>query len=237
MLDPTTALAQVRAGLVKAYAVTAATRLSSAPESRRPMRRGCPAFACRCGMVFGCRRARRRISSPSSTLRPWQPWPMQACARVSPISDRRFSRATSRPPTHFAPCRRPRSRNGGQSSRRLASRQIRRPLLPRRPLSVTASAHERRSKYPPAKPGALLSEPLKAAGRGRCATPVTVASSRNNSSDSNSSRQIIDPPVKARPKYRAPAPCHRAFFVRRSRNSPPCAFRPSVASFSGGRPP
>jgi YD repeat-containing protein len=39
------------------------------------------------------------------------------------------------------------------------------------------------SKYPPAKPGALLSEPLKAAGRGRYATPVTVASSRNNSRD------------------------------------------------------
>jgi hypothetical protein len=36
-------------------------------------------------------------------------------------------------------------------------------------------------KYPPAEPGALLSEPLKAAGRGCCATPVTVASSRNNS--------------------------------------------------------
>jgi hypothetical protein len=29
------------------------------------------------------------------------------------------------------------------------------------------------SKYPPAKPGALLSEPLKAAGRGRYATPCS----------------------------------------------------------------
>ena len=42
---------------------------------------------------------------------------------------------------------------------------------------------EMASKYPPAKPGALLSEPLKAAGRGRYATPVKVASSRNNSRD------------------------------------------------------
>ena len=32
ILDPTATLAQVRAGLVKAYAVTAVTRLSSAPE-------------------------------------------------------------------------------------------------------------------------------------------------------------------------------------------------------------
>jgi hypothetical protein len=44
-----------------------------------------------------------------------------------------------------------------------------------------------RCKYPPAKLGALLSEPLNAAYRGRCATPVTVASSRNNSKDHNSS--------------------------------------------------
>jgi hypothetical protein len=32
------------------------------PKSRRSTRRGCPAFACHCGMVFGCRRARRRTS-------------------------------------------------------------------------------------------------------------------------------------------------------------------------------
>ena len=47
-------------------------------------------------------------------------------APSSPISDRRFSRATSRPPRHFVPCRRPRPQNGGP--RRLASRRNKRRL-------------------------------------------------------------------------------------------------------------
>jgi tripartite-type tricarboxylate transporter receptor subunit TctC len=44
MLDPTTALAQVRAGLVKAYAVAATTRLSSAPEIPTVDEAGLPGF-------------------------------------------------------------------------------------------------------------------------------------------------------------------------------------------------
>jgi tripartite-type tricarboxylate transporter receptor subunit TctC len=44
ILDPTTALAQVRAGRVKAYAVTAATRLSSAPEIPTVDEAGLPGF-------------------------------------------------------------------------------------------------------------------------------------------------------------------------------------------------
>jgi tripartite-type tricarboxylate transporter receptor subunit TctC len=44
MLDPTTSLAQVRAGRVKAYAVAATTRLSSAPEIPTVDEAGLPGF-------------------------------------------------------------------------------------------------------------------------------------------------------------------------------------------------
>jgi tripartite-type tricarboxylate transporter receptor subunit TctC len=44
LLDPTTALAQVRAGRVKAYAVAAGTRLSSAPEIPTVDEAGLPGF-------------------------------------------------------------------------------------------------------------------------------------------------------------------------------------------------
>jgi tripartite-type tricarboxylate transporter receptor subunit TctC len=44
IMDPSTALAQVRAGRVKAYAVTAATRLSSAPEIPTADEAGLPGF-------------------------------------------------------------------------------------------------------------------------------------------------------------------------------------------------
>jgi transposase-like protein len=42
-------------------------------------------------------------------------------------------------------------------------------LRSRRQAGTTSKSgdHGRRSKYPPAKPGALVCEPLKAAGRGR----------------------------------------------------------------------
>jgi hypothetical protein len=39
------------------------------------------------------------------------------------------------------------------------------------------------SKYPPAKPGALMSEPLKAAWRGLWPTPVPTTERRSNSDD------------------------------------------------------
>jgi tripartite-type tricarboxylate transporter receptor subunit TctC len=44
ILDPTTSLAQVRAGRVKAYAVTVASRLSSAPEIPTVDEAGLPGF-------------------------------------------------------------------------------------------------------------------------------------------------------------------------------------------------
>jgi hypothetical protein len=153
ILDPTATLAQVCADLVN----TAATRLSSAPEIPR---RGCPAFACPYGKAFGCQRARRRTSSPSLTLRPSQPWPIQACARVSPILDWRFSRATSRPPRHFALCRRPRremvanhqgGRHQGGMNNEVSGQRNRKSCPRRRQLSYAAVTEcGRRLRYRPA---------------------------------------------------------------------------------------
>ena len=53
------------AGSVKPFAVTGRTRLASARRSRPRTKRGCPASSPRCGTGSGCRRVRRRISSPS----------------------------------------------------------------------------------------------------------------------------------------------------------------------------
>jgi hypothetical protein len=76
--------------------------------------------------------------------------------------------------------------------------------------ALATSFSECRDEYPLAEPGALLSEPLEAAGRDRCATPVAVASSRNNSKDHNFFAKFIDfqdPWMKkARPEYHALSP-------------------------------
>jgi tripartite-type tricarboxylate transporter receptor subunit TctC len=53
ILDPTTSLATVRAGLVKAFAVTAATHLSSAPDIPTADEAGLPGF---CASLSGGRR-------------------------------------------------------------------------------------------------------------------------------------------------------------------------------------
>ncbi len=62
----------------------------------------------------GCPRARRRRSSASSRPRPWMRSPIRRCGRGSPVSGRRFRRASSRPRRRLPPTTRPRSRNGGR---------------------------------------------------------------------------------------------------------------------------
>jgi hypothetical protein len=54
--------------------------------------------------------------------------------------------------------------------------------LHRRPVRIARAAARVviMGKYPPAKPGALVREPLEAAGRVADATPLAVASSRSN---------------------------------------------------------
>ena len=119
MLDPTTSLAQVRAGNVKAFAVAAAARLSSAPEIPMVDEAGLPDFTYRSGMAFGCRSGHRRPLSRNSTPQWSKPWPIRGCALGSRTSAKKFLRATSRRQRRSPPCRRPRSRNGGRSSRSL----------------------------------------------------------------------------------------------------------------------
>jgi tripartite-type tricarboxylate transporter receptor subunit TctC len=62
-------LPQVRAGALKAYAVTAKTRMAAAPTFQPSTRPGCRASTRRSGTGCGCPRTRRRISSRNSTPR------------------------------------------------------------------------------------------------------------------------------------------------------------------------
>ena len=70
-------LPQVRAGKIKAYAVTAKTRLAAAPDIPTVDEAGLArASTSRSGTASGRRRARRRTSSPGSTPRSWRRWPI-----------------------------------------------------------------------------------------------------------------------------------------------------------------
>jgi Tripartite tricarboxylate transporter family receptor len=122
IVDPVVSMPQVRAGTIKAYGVTAKTGCSPRLTSRRWTRRDCPGSTSRNGMGFGCPRARRRISLPKSMAQPWRPWPTRRCGRGSPTSGRRFFRVTGRPRRGLALFKKPRSRSGGRSSRKLESK-------------------------------------------------------------------------------------------------------------------
>ena len=89
-------------------------------------RRGRPAGLPRVAVVgaVGAERARRRMSSPSSTPRSSRRWPIRRCASASPrTSVSRSRRSRSRRRRRCARTRRPRSTNGGRSSRRPTSRR------------------------------------------------------------------------------------------------------------------
>jgi tripartite-type tricarboxylate transporter receptor subunit TctC len=120
--DPVTSMPQVRGGNIKIYAVTAAKRPFSAPDTPTVTRPECPGSTPRCGTGSGCPRARRSRSSPSSMPRSWPPWRSRRCGPGWPSSGRRSIRATSRRRRRSAPCSGPRSRDGGRSSRPAASR-------------------------------------------------------------------------------------------------------------------
>jgi hypothetical protein len=64
----------------------------------------------------------RERSSRSSEPRYWIRWPMRTSARSLQISGLRFSCGTSRRRRRSGRCKRPRSRNGGRSSRRQTSK-------------------------------------------------------------------------------------------------------------------
>jgi tripartite-type tricarboxylate transporter receptor subunit TctC len=68
-------------------------------------------------------RARRRRSPTSSTPPLWKPWAIRMCARGLPILDRKSRLVISRRRRHSVLSTRPKSRNGGRSSRRQTSRR------------------------------------------------------------------------------------------------------------------
>ncbi len=89
--------------------------------SRRPTRPDCRASTSRSGTPSGCRRARRRRSSPNSTG-VGQGAGRSGDARAgSPRSRRRFSRRSSRRRRRLAPITKPKLTNGGRSSRKRGS--------------------------------------------------------------------------------------------------------------------
>src|ERR1700681_2840234 len=96
------------------------------------------------------------------------------------------------------------------------------------------------SKYPPAKPGALLREPLKAAGRAADVAPVAVASSRNNSRDRISvfaNTDLQQPRVIPRPEHRARSTCRQPSLFIPHEMSIRAPVGPRFVSFSAGRLP
>jgi ABC transporter substrate binding protein len=68
-------------------------------------------------------RARRRRSPTSSTPPLWKPWAIRMCARGLPILDRKSRLVITRRRRHSVLSTRPKSRNGGRSSRRQTSRR------------------------------------------------------------------------------------------------------------------
>ena len=106
---------QIHAGKIRAYAVLANQRMKAAPDYP-DRRRSRPAgtSTSSSGPACGCRRARRRTSSPSSTRRCAMRSPIRACSSGSPISaSMRLLRRSSRL-RRCARTRRPRSTSGGR---------------------------------------------------------------------------------------------------------------------------
>ncbi len=107
MIEPSSNFqALVRAGSIKAFAVT--------PQFRPRMRPDCRDSTRRSGMGFGRPRPRRSLSSTSSMQRSPMPWLIQGCKNGWPIWGSKFPRMTSRRPKLSPHCNGPRSRSGGR---------------------------------------------------------------------------------------------------------------------------
>ena len=116
--SPASSLTMVRGGLVRGYAITGNTRLASAPDIPTTDEAGFPGFQV---SVWGGLWAPK--GTPKDIIAKLNAAAVQALAdppsrRGSPTSGRSFFRAISRRRKRSARCRRPRSRNGGRSSRR-----------------------------------------------------------------------------------------------------------------------
>jgi hypothetical protein len=89
-------LALMRAGSIKAYAVTSETRSALAPEVPTFAELGLPRFLGPLGMGFSRPRERQRMSLAGSTRRPWRHWPIQQFDHGSPNWGTNLSRASDR---------------------------------------------------------------------------------------------------------------------------------------------
>lgn len=108
-----TVIPQVRAGRIRAYAVTAASRLALAPDVPTVDEAGLKEFH---STGCGRQRERRPTSSRSCTRRSWRPWRIPPSATASRPSGRRFRRTPSRRPRRWRRGRRQKSSSGGRSS-------------------------------------------------------------------------------------------------------------------------
>ena len=115
--QPTGALPNVRSGLIKAYAVTAKARLASAPEIPTVDEAGLPGFYASIwhGLWVPKGTPKEVIAKLNAAVS--MRWPTARCRSGSPISARTFQSAASKIRKRSPPGTRPRSRNGGRSSR------------------------------------------------------------------------------------------------------------------------
>jgi Tripartite tricarboxylate transporter family receptor len=114
---------QIRGGSIKAYAVLAKARLAKMPDIPTVDEAGFPGvyFSNWYGFWTPARTPKDIIATLNAAA--VEALATRRCVLGSPISARKFSRATSRRPRCSAPFKRPKSRNGGQSSRRSASKE------------------------------------------------------------------------------------------------------------------
>ena len=110
------ALPQIRAGAIKAYAVTAKSRIASAPDIPTVDEAGLPDFTFPCGTASGCPSRPLRMSSASSMLPSSQRSRMRASESASRTLDKRCRSRGKFCPQPFTPCKKPRSTSGGRYS-------------------------------------------------------------------------------------------------------------------------
>ena len=115
---PSVVLPQVRAGTIKAYAVTAKTRLAAAPDIPSVGEAGLPGL-----YISSWRGLWAPKGTPRNVISKLNASVVDVLAPPPhddelPISERRFRRLRSRPPRRSPHCRRLKSRSGGRSSRR-----------------------------------------------------------------------------------------------------------------------
>ena len=117
------AVAQSQAGRLKTFAVTSKTRLPGAPDIPTVDEAGLPGMHISFWHGLWMPRGVPKDILARSTPRWSRRSPTETCARGSPPCIRRSRRANSRRPRGSRRIRRPRSRSGGRSSRRPASRR------------------------------------------------------------------------------------------------------------------